>query len=73
MNGQVINRSGGLRDLGGLGWWSWLSVEPIPLSSKWGSSAVILRSLTIAVLRGRGLVSVVTSQGVGCNEDLLLV
>ena len=47
--------------------------EPISLSSKWGLSAIILRSLMITVLCRRGSVPVVTSQGVGCNEDLLLV
>ena len=74
MDGQVTNWGGGL---GYLGWFCGqgrLSVdEPVPLSSKWGSSAVVLRSLTISVLHGCRLVPVVTSQGVGCNEDLLLV
>ena len=48
-------------------------MKPMSLSSKWGSSAVVLQSLTMTVLHGCGLVSVVTSQGVGCNGGLLLV
>ena len=73
MDCWVINWGGSSRDLGRLGWQSCLSVKPMSLSSKWGSSAVVLRGLMIAVLRGHGLVSVVTSQDIGCNEDLLLV
>ena len=48
-------------------------MKPMSLPSKWGLSAVVLRVLSIPVLRGCRSVFVVTSQGVGCNEDLLLV
>ena len=74
MDSGVVNWGGGSSYLGWFRRWGNLSVdEPVSLSSKWGLSAVILRSLTVAVLCRQGSVPVVTSQGIGCNGDLLLV